>query len=1256
MNMEKYDKNMSKSNSKVGQSSSSDENTSLADFKSPKVKKIRTLQQFNFKIETNKKKDKKLKSKSNKGLNTKASTSNQLNKNIFQVSKQTESSMSMENKEPETLSNSVKSLYMCPLCFKSFKDTNTKTLHMKTCASKNNVSTNKLLQAIELQERQSAERASLGLPTAPVFKNKKQTTINRKVPSEDRQLELALVLSKSLYEVEEAGCFYEVEEAGCSYEIEKAGCSYEVEKTIKSNEVETVVEICPSKNSIMELKDKGPIETSRNQKKKKSNFVTVLQTRTKEDRDRLITEKLVEILVNNQTFNQSQQQQETEREDFKKNLKSRLLKKCLDFEIENDNHQSMIIENNDITNETESKDLLPTTSDLCLNKKESTNISPKSDVKLSSKTEKENISIQSSINTLILDWGNALNNSSSSDTIIFVNDGKHIWVHKLVFYIRCSNILLDITPNNNTTYSVKEMIKWADIKYDIALAFLEFIYCGIIKKYAITLTDKIAMSSLGSLARKYKVKELFTYLRHECAVLHDKTSENYEFELDDLDIQEVCNNEDVNCVNQSSPNISQLDISHEELLKAIMTSPKKNTKFDSHLDRENSMSPDIFNDTNDDVQVNNTNVDNLNKNLDILLSPIQSNSEMNTNENFSLLINKSRSPIDECVLNEPLTQISRNSPLKEVSDIITKKIKSTRNLMSYIEEIRRENDIIDFTPDPERDYQASFIEFNGNPFVKKRYGIEDHISSKQEEKTGFLTFLENNMQNDANENPQSDKFRIDLTRTSPTEHNHTDLLSSTKEIESSFTYNSDKHLLQKETLNSQVNSTFINASCNSSNKMDTDDDPDVHTKNKRKLDDNNDNATCLSASKKHKNDTTKIEIYEIKNTKAIASNSDEVENEVEICAIVKNQNSYQDKDNFNEQETDLWNYDYSEILNVVFPEISDIKNKHVSPLKSTTPNSIVLSSSSEVSLDSQDINDFNRNENISVVRSNLHDSDEEFRYNLSNDINFSNINIDDKIKHIVLLDKNALHVISRKKILKRKWKSEENLRMNYMTEENDQNNKENNNKLFITNKLFTITENDDTSPPNYNIMNTPEHHKEMEKYGLKNQSRNKTIKLLTYIYNELHPTIDLCETMNTNTQKINNAYEKSQKKRQNADISSSDEDNNTEYECSTTLLKKWDSNYDKRIESSGKSLYMIENFVKLDDCVNMKEAFAKLMEFNKDLHNKILQYEPLNVKWLYQLLKTSGFKCKINDVIDFLDEQCITFNIPENKMRNRSRK
>ena len=117
------------------------------------------------------------------------------------------------------------------------------------------------------------------------------------------------------------------------------------------------------------------------------------------------------------------------------------------------------------------------------------------------------------IDAIIANWGNALNDSSASDIIIFVNNDKHIWAHKLIFHVQCPNILLDITPNDTLLFTkIKEKISWTDISYNIALAFLEFIYCGIIKKYLNVLDNLISFSFLRNLARRYKIKKLFIFL------------------------------------------------------------------------------------------------------------------------------------------------------------------------------------------------------------------------------------------------------------------------------------------------------------------------------------------------------------------------------------------------------------------------------------------------------------------------------------------------------------------------------------------------------------------------------------------------------------------------------------------------------------------------------------------------------------------------------------------------------------------------
>lgn len=57
-------------------------------------------------------------------------------------------------------------IQFCPICLKknAAGDTALFVPHLKSCASKNKVSTEQLLKAIELQQKQTTERAALGLP------------------------------------------------------------------------------------------------------------------------------------------------------------------------------------------------------------------------------------------------------------------------------------------------------------------------------------------------------------------------------------------------------------------------------------------------------------------------------------------------------------------------------------------------------------------------------------------------------------------------------------------------------------------------------------------------------------------------------------------------------------------------------------------------------------------------------------------------------------------------------------------------------------------------------------------------------------------------------------------------------------------------------------------------------------------------------------------------------------------------------------
>jgi len=135
------------------------------------------------------------------------------------------------------------------------------------------------------------------------------------------------------------------------------------------------------------------------------------------------------------------------------------------------------------------------------------------------------------LDDLATSWRNILNDSSASDIIVFVRNSRHIWTHKLVFYTRCTNILLDVISNDTEFSTAKEKICWLDTDYDAALAFLEFVYCGVIDKYSKILDSEITLSGIRTLGRKYKINNLFAYLRQKeskSSVVKVKHTHNYD--------------------------------------------------------------------------------------------------------------------------------------------------------------------------------------------------------------------------------------------------------------------------------------------------------------------------------------------------------------------------------------------------------------------------------------------------------------------------------------------------------------------------------------------------------------------------------------------------------------------------------------------------------------------------------------------------------------------------------------------------------
>lgn len=105
------------------------------------------------------------------------------------------------------------------------------------------------------------------------------------------------------------------------------------------------------------------------------------------------------------------------------------------------------------------------------------------------------------------DWERMINNKMMSDVTIYVKNEEKICAHTLVFYARCSQILADITQNNETGGGI---IFWNCVSYDPAIAFLSYLYCGDVKRI-VNLQEHLP--DVKYLAVKYNITELLNIFK-----------------------------------------------------------------------------------------------------------------------------------------------------------------------------------------------------------------------------------------------------------------------------------------------------------------------------------------------------------------------------------------------------------------------------------------------------------------------------------------------------------------------------------------------------------------------------------------------------------------------------------------------------------------------------------------------------------------------------------------------------------------------
>ncbi|KRX74215.1 Structure-specific endonuclease subunit SLX4, partial [Trichinella sp. T6] len=189
---------------------------------------------------------------------------------------------------------------------------------------------------------------------------------------------------------------------------------------------------------------------------------------------------------------------------------------------------------------------------------------------------------------------------------------------------------------------------------------------------------------------------------------------------------------------------------------------------------------------------------------------------------------------------------------------------------------------------------------------------------------------------------------------------------------------------------------------------------------------------------------------------------------------------------------------------------------------------------------------------------------------------------------------------------------------------------------------------DVTPAPNYTTMPTPQIQaiiyqlfESLQRFGLRPLPKRKAVNVLQRIYNETHPFI-----------KSDGSYEVKQEecaftKRKRMDKSQkTDQQANTV--CNTQLCRT-----DENQMLSDKEVFSLEESFIPKECADDNEEkdlhqnLTDVISRDLVLYEQILTYSPINLKETLQRLKQKGVKCSLNSLMNYLDEQCITFVMKE---------
>uniref|UniRef100_A0A8D8X9X2 Structure-specific endonuclease subunit SLX4 n=1 Tax=Cacopsylla melanoneura TaxID=428564 RepID=A0A8D8X9X2_9HEMI len=415
-----------------------------------------------------------------------------------------------------------------------------KVNHLKQCASKHKVTTQNLLRALKLQIKQDEEREALGLPKMKTDKpasSSRRPTANplvKQMSSKDPSIQLAMALSASLQEAQEAAI---IEETSNLFDAGLETEALECAKTLGK------LPLCQFLKPGITTKDK----------KLKSTSVPVLLSRSKEERDRIVSDRVANfVLVQEELFlpplpsesyqikskplrkyvvpnAPSWELNQIETSDDSKHYTATYLQygspeKILTSRSNKENissreqqysqeEQRILHELESLFNDLKSKQIVvPNEQSSSASSRNSCSTLKREN--LVKDMGKENIALShreklqmKELKLLSRNLGAMIGKQSLSDITIYTKEELAIPCHKLILMSRIPAMMKEVIRETDNSGKMSEMLMW-NMEKKLCLTVLKYVYSGVIDFDAIRNLDDCQTDELKQFCETFQIQVL----------------------------------------------------------------------------------------------------------------------------------------------------------------------------------------------------------------------------------------------------------------------------------------------------------------------------------------------------------------------------------------------------------------------------------------------------------------------------------------------------------------------------------------------------------------------------------------------------------------------------------------------------------------------------------------------------------------------------------------------------------------------------